>query len=266
MSIRAKNISKKEKTVIPMDEFKLPHDHGGNDPTYVRKELSATHRFFATAEVFKQLGDPTRLKIFWLLCHQEQCVINIAVLMDMSSPAVSHHLRLLHDNGLIENWRDGKEVYYRAVKNQQGELLHKAVEQVMQIACPECTPDVGGSPKNQVQAVHSYLVEHLSERITIADLSRRFLMNPTTLKRVFKEVYGTSLAAHINRHRMEQAARLLKTTDGSIAQIARAVGYESQSRFTAAFTQYYNVLPRDYRRMTDKAERSSASYQEADDL
>ena len=61
----------------------------------------------------KQLGDPSRLRIFWLLCHCEECVLNIAAIVNMSSPAVSHHLRLLKSSGLIVSRREGKEMYYR---------------------------------------------------------------------------------------------------------------------------------------------------------
>ena len=68
------------------------------------------------------------------------------------------------------------------------------------------------------------------------------------MKAAFKSVYGTSLAAHIREHRMEQAAKLLRTTDRSIAEIAQAVGYDSQSKFTAAFKAYFHMLPREYRK------------------
>ena len=47
---------------------------------------------------------------------------------------------------------------------------------------------------------------------------------------------------------MEQAAKMLKETDKSVAKIARAVGYDSQSKFTAAFKTYFKVLPKDYRK------------------
>ena len=57
--------------------------------------------------------------------------------MEMSSPAVSHHLRVLRSCGLIVSRREGKEVYYRAADNPQAQLLHKTTEQVMAIACPE---------------------------------------------------------------------------------------------------------------------------------
>ncbi len=231
-----------------MNEFTLPHQHGEKKIESIKAELSKTAHFSATAEIFKQLSDPTRLQIFWLLCHQEECVINIAALLDMSSPAVSHHLRSLHDSGLISGRREGKEVYYKASETEECDLLHKTVEQVMEIACPEKAVDYNSSTREIIHHIHEYLLEHLADRVTIEDLSKQFLMNPTTLKKVFKDVYGTSLAAHIKQHRMKHAADLLSETDDSIAQIAFAVGYESQSRFTTAFKETYHMLPSMYRK------------------
>lgn len=116
----------------------LPHSHGEGARTAVlREHLGHVAYFQAVAEVFRQLGDPTRIRIFWLLCHCEQCVVNISAMLEMSSPAVSHHLRPLKNSGLIVCRREGKEVYYRAADSEESRLLHRMIEQVMEIACPE---------------------------------------------------------------------------------------------------------------------------------
>ena len=56
--------------------------------------------------------------------------------MEMSSPALSHHLRPLRAAGLIVSRREGKEVYYRAADTIEAQLFHKMIEQVLEIACP----------------------------------------------------------------------------------------------------------------------------------
>lgn len=114
----------------------LPHHHAeGTNTSYIQEQLSNIDDFQTIAEIFKQLGDTTRVRIFFLLCHCEECVINISALLDMSSPAVSHHLRPLRNSGLIVSRREGKEVYYRAADTPQSRLLHQMIEQVMEIAC-----------------------------------------------------------------------------------------------------------------------------------
>lgn len=118
----------------------LPHNHGQNIES-ILSQLPATENFQTIAAVFKQLGDPNRIRIFWLLCHCEECVINISALVDMSSPAVSHHLRQLRAGDLITSHRQGKEVYYKASDNRQAQLLHLFIEQIMEVACPSASSD-----------------------------------------------------------------------------------------------------------------------------
>lgn len=85
-------------------------------------------------------------------------------------------------------------------------------------------------------------------RTTIDELSEKYLMNPTTLKTVFKSVYGTSLGAYRREQTMERAATLLRETDDSVRDIAKAMGYKSQSKFTAAFKERHGATPTDYRK------------------
>ena len=86
----------------------LPHHHDHHEKAF--SSLPQTDNFEQVAGVFKQLSDPVRCRIFLLLCHSEECVINIAAFMNMSSPAIAHHLRLLKYSGLVQSRRDGKEV------------------------------------------------------------------------------------------------------------------------------------------------------------
>lgn len=243
-----------------MKHMKLPHYHGeGPKINSIQEQLDHVDDFQTVADVFKQLCDTTRIRIFWLLCHCEECVLNISAMLEMSSPAVSHHLRPLKNSGLIVSRREGKEVYYRAADTEECRLLHEMIEQVMEITClnmekrPEEVPSsqLMEYPSEQVEivrAIHDQLTQNIGQRITIESLSKQYHINPTTLKEVFKSVYGTSLAAHIKEHRMELAAQLLRETDLTIAEIGQRIGYKSQSRFSSAFKAYFKVLPKEYRK------------------
>ena len=231
-----------------MEHTGLPHDHGEeqNHTAAMRELLRGEAHFQSVADIFRQLGDPSRIRIFWLLCHCEECVVNIADMVEMSSPAVSHHLRVLKDSGLLSSRRDGREVYYRAADTTQSRLLHEMIEQVMDVACPQWREEA--EQVKIIREIHDHLTEHMEQRVTIEELAHQYLINPTTVKTVFKEVYGNSLAAHMKEHRMEKAASLLRETDLSVAEIAGQVGYESQSKFTAAFKEQFGKLPKEYRR------------------
>ena len=238
----------------------LPHCHTDPDSSpgeslFLRQALAGTEEFRTVAELFSQLSDPTRIRTFWLLCHCDECVMNIAALLDMSSPAVSHHLRSLRNAGLIVSRRQGKEVFYRAADTEAAQLLHQMIERVMSITCPEeahLLSDFRADQVDLIRQVHDYLLEHLDAHITIETLSREFHMNPTTLKAVFKSVYGNSLAAHIKEHRMEKASELLRNTDMSITEISGQVGYDNPGKFTAAFKAYSGLLPREFRKSVQK--------------
>ena len=231
-----------------MEHTGLPHDHGEeqNHTAAMRELLRGEAHFQSVADIFRQLGDPSRIRIFWLLCHCEECVVNIAAMTEMSSPAVSHHLRILKDSGLLLARRDGKEMYYHAADTAEARLLHEMIEQVMDVACPRWRSEA--EQVRLIRQIHDDMLSHLDQRITIDDLCHRYPINPTTLKTVFKEVYGSSLAAHMKEHRMEKAAALLRETDMSVAEIAGQVGYESQSKFSTAFREQFGQLPKEYRK------------------
>ena len=121
-----------------MPDLQLPHHHGeGQNTKFLKAQLSKPETFQTVAGTFKLLDDSSRLRIFWLLCHCEECVINISAMVEMTSPAVSHHLRQLKDRGLIVSRRVGKEVYYKAADTEQSILLHQVIEKIMEISCTE---------------------------------------------------------------------------------------------------------------------------------
>ncbi len=99
-----------------------------------------------------------------------------------------------------------------------------------------------------IRTIHEQLISHLDKRFTIDALSKQYLINTTTLKNMFKTVYGTSIASHVKTHRMEKAAELLINTQESIADIALQVGYDSQSKFSSSFKEKYHILPSEYRK------------------
>ena len=117
--------------------MELPHrHHTESDTQHITESIPDAETVAAVANAMKQLGDPTRLRIFWILCHTEECVVNLAAMMQMSSPAIAHHLRILKDARLLRTRRSGKEVYYRASEEPIVGSLHDAIESLASIVCP----------------------------------------------------------------------------------------------------------------------------------
>src|SRR5262249_51339834 len=64
------------------------------------------------AEIFKMLGDPTRLRILSALVGGERCVHELCARLQMSQPAISHQLRILRAARLVRPRRAGREIFY----------------------------------------------------------------------------------------------------------------------------------------------------------
>lgn len=78
----------------------------------VREELYADHEIAEIADIFKSLGDPTRMRIVAALQIRELCVGDLAALMEISQSGVSHQLRLLKQKRIVKSRREGKTMVY----------------------------------------------------------------------------------------------------------------------------------------------------------
>ena len=228
----------------------LPHNHG-RLPANIAAEMPGAENFDTAAEVFKLLCDGSRLQVFWLLCHCEECVTNLSTLTGLTSPALSHHLKILKTAGLIVSRREGKEVHYTAAGTPRAQTLHEMIEEIVELSCPaRCEdiklPEFDGTLK-LVKDAHEYMVNNLQKRVTVEELSRMFHVNPTTLKEQFKVVYGQPIASYMREFRVKHAMELLRSTDETVAEIAQAVGFDSQSNFTQTFKAASGLLPTEYR-------------------
>ena len=72
-------------------------------------------------------------------------------------------------------------------------------------------------------------------------------MSLTAFKECFKGIYGASPAAYVRSMRMDMAAKMLRGTDMRVVDIATSVGYDSPSKFSAAFKAATGLAPSEYR-------------------
>lgn len=77
------------------------------------------------ASTLKAIADPARLRILSLLgARGEVCVCDLTNPLGLSQPTVSHHMRVLHDAGIVERERRGKWVHYRAAPGALDAATH----------------------------------------------------------------------------------------------------------------------------------------------
>ncbi|TQM95343.1 ArsR family transcriptional regulator [Ornithinimicrobium humiphilum] len=85
-------------------------------------------------ETFRMLADPTRVKILWLLLHDEHNVSALCQEVGASAPAVSQHLAKLRLAGLVTSRREGTFIYYRATSAHVRRLLTEALSHAEHVA------------------------------------------------------------------------------------------------------------------------------------
>lgn len=98
-----------------------------SDPALLERlkaKLLTGHSLQSVAEVFKLLGDPTRVRLLDALSHGERCVCDLATLVGLSESAVSHQLRLLRSARLVRVRRSGRLAFYGLDDHHVIGLLH----------------------------------------------------------------------------------------------------------------------------------------------
>ena len=92
-----------------------------------------------------------------------------------------------------------------------------------------------------------YLQARYSTNITLQDMAKIANCHPTHVIRCFNKRYGVTPAKALMRIRLQQARRLLETTDLSCEKIAYEVGLSSASYFSRLFKKHYEITPNDCR-------------------
>jgi DNA-binding transcriptional ArsR family regulator len=90
----------------------------------VRSRLLSSAHADSVAEVFKLLGDPTRVKLLDALTFGERCVCDLAALVGLTESAVSHQLRLFRGAHLVRVRRAGRSAFYTLDDHHVIGLLH----------------------------------------------------------------------------------------------------------------------------------------------
>ena len=82
------------------------------------------------AELFKVFGDSTRIRILFVLFEAEVCVCDLAAVLHMTQSAISHQLRILKQNKLVKNRREGKSVFYSLADDHVRTIIAQGREHI----------------------------------------------------------------------------------------------------------------------------------------
>lgn len=99
-----------------------------------------------------------------------------------------------------------------------------------------------------VKCIWKYLVTHLEEKCVLEDLAKQENITISVLRHIFSQMYGAPPYVYLKKYKMDVAAKLLQNEKSKIRDIAISLGYTNPSKFTAAFSEAFGILPKDYRK------------------
>lgn len=99
----------------------------------------------------------------------------------------------------------------------------------------------------QENNIRSYILDNLSNNISVTDLAELAQMSPSYFGRVFKSSFGETPYRFVMRQRVEAAKEMLSDQRLTATEIASALGFASQSHFLKVFRQFTDVTPRQFR-------------------
>ena len=96
----------------------------------VNETLPEETELYDLAELFKVFGDSTRIRILFVLFEAEVCVCDLAKVLNMTQSAISHQLRILKQNKLVKNRREGKSIFYSLADDHVRTIIAQGQEHI----------------------------------------------------------------------------------------------------------------------------------------
>lgn len=104
----------------------------------------------ALAEIFKALGDTTRVRMLDALSRSEVCVCDLAEMLGLTESAVSHQLRFLRSLRLVRSRRDGRHIYYALADQHIVKLFEQGLEHVQEFSSNSQVSTLSSQEKSRV--------------------------------------------------------------------------------------------------------------------
>lgn len=135
-----------------------------------------------------------------------------------------------------------KKIY---LESKVWELMALLIEEEKEQYQPQQTTfTLKSDDVDRIHHAKQILTQQIDNPPLLLDLARQVGLNDCTLKRGFREVFGTTAFGYLHDYRLEQARQLLQQKELNVSQVAKKVGYASQSRFATAFRKKFGVNPK----------------------
>ncbi len=160
--------------------------------------------------------------------------------------SISDNDSLFFINKILEEIR-GSLPRYQQASSYYLNLLFICLQRDYGISCRQVTKE---KANKDCEMIRDYIDNHYRENITLDLLAEVSNMNKYYLVHSFTNNYGCSPISYLNEKKIEESKHLLETTRHSIADIAKMIGFSSQSYFSQSFKKHTYMTPNEYRRST----------------
>ena len=118
--------------------------------------------------------------------------------------------------------------------------------------------DISGTYK-AMSDIKNYIDLHYAEELNLTVLSRNFYIQPNTISKNFKKIFGKNVVNYINSVRIANAVRILEESHVSITELSGAVGYSSMNTFLRQFRDIMGISPLQYKKQMEQYKTDSGT-------
>ncbi len=172
--------------------------------------------------------------------HQEI----ICVWVDIPGLTIPNAIRIQDKDASIKWLLESLHTEYKD-KNLSKELIEHYVKTIAILIAKKCFAEKPND--DPISRVMMYMHDHMTEEITVEQLSSLIYVSKSYLSRIFKQQTGVSLIEYLRLIRVEAAKALLVSSNTSIAEISYIIGYNSPKYFCRAFRSCTGMTPREFK-------------------
>ncbi|MEH7503573.1 response regulator [Neobacillus drentensis] len=143
-------------------------------------------------------------------------------------------------------------IYFLKHSFKLKEVILLLKNKTSQLVCCLEDKQYDSKKKPKLQEIDQYIIEHLSDNISSADMANFLFLNPSYFSRYFKKLAGENFTDYIHRFKMKTAEKMLQEKEESIEIIASRLGYSDRTYFSKIFKKHTGYSPGEYKsRQTD---------------
>lgn len=150
--------------------------------------------------------------------------------------------------GIDRNIQLFEQIYATFIRIETYQLLKRYMMQMIQELLQWIQSSALLQYNDTVLDIIQYVNAHISEKITLEDISKAIHKTPIHISRCFKKQMNQNLIHYINACKMKKAVELMENKELKVKEIAEAVGMDDQLYFNKVFRRFYQISPREYRK------------------